>query len=56
MSELFLDSSMLPDNNRVYLVLNIGNKPGEFLTIGSCGHFKGKNPSISLDELKSKLG
>ena len=53
MSELFLDSSMLPDNNGVYLVLNIDNKPGEFLTVGSGGHFKGKDPNISLAELKS---
>jgi hypothetical protein len=53
MSELFLDSSMLPDNNGVYLVLNIDNKPGEFLTIGSGGHFKGKDPNISLADLKS---
>lgn len=53
MSELFLDSSMLPDNNGVYLVLNIDNKPGEFLTVGSGGHFKGKDPNISLTDLKS---
>ena len=53
MSELFLDSSMLPDKNGVYLVLNIDNKPGEFLAVGSGGHFKGKDPNISLEELKS---
>ena len=53
MSELFLDSSMLPDNNGVYLVLNVDNKAGEFLTIGSGGHFKGKDPNISLADLKS---
>lgn len=53
MSELFLDSLMLPDNNGVYLVLNVDNKPGEFLTVGSGGHFKGKDPNISLADLKS---
>lgn len=53
MSELFLDSSMLPDNNGVYLVLNIDNKPGQFLTVGSGGHFKGKDPNITLADLKS---
>lgn len=52
-NELFFDSSMLPDKNGVYLVLNIDNKPGEFLTVGSGGHFKGKDPNISLAELKS---
>jgi GIY-YIG catalytic domain len=53
MSELFLDSSMLPDNGGVYLVLNMNNKPGEFLTVGSGGHFKDKDPNISLADLKS---
>ena len=53
MSDLFLDSSMLPDSNGVYLVLNADNKPGEFLTVGSGGHFKGKNPNVSLAELKA---
>lgn len=53
MSELFLDSSMLPDNNGVYLVLNIDNKAGEFLAVGSGGYFKGKDPNISLADLKS---
>lgn len=53
MSELFLDSSMLPDTNGVYLVLNVDNKSGEFLTIGSGGHFKGKDPNISIAELNS---
>jgi hypothetical protein len=52
MNELFLDNSMLPDTNGVYLVLNIDNKPGEFLTVGSGGHFKGKDPNISLADLK----
>lgn len=52
MRELFLDSSVLPNNNGVYLVLNIDNKPGEFLTVGSGGHFKGKNPNIPLADLK----
>lgn len=54
MNDLFLDSSMLPDSNGVYLVLNDDNKPADFLAIGSGGHFKGKNPNVSLTELKSK--
>jgi hypothetical protein len=52
-SELFIDSSKLPDNNGVYLVLNIDNKPGQFLTVGSGGYFKVKDPNISLADLKS---
>ena len=53
MGDLFLDSSTLPDSNGVYLILNIDNRAGEFLTVGSGGHFKGKNPNVSLEELKS---
>lgn len=53
MSELFLDSSMLPDINGVYIVLNSENKPADFLTIGTGGFFKGKDPNVSLVELKS---
>ena len=53
MSDLFLNSSMLPDSNGVYLVLNTENKPGEFLKVGSGGHFKGKNPNVSLAELNA---
>ena len=32
---------------------DIDNKPGEFLAVGSGGHFKGKDPNISLADLKS---
>lgn len=53
MSELFITSSMLPNSKGVYLVLKIDNKPVEYLPIGSGGHFKGKNPNVSLDELNS---
>jgi hypothetical protein len=52
-SDLFFDSSMLPDDKGVYFVLNVENRPGEFLTIGSGGYFKGKNPNVSLAELRS---
>lgn len=52
-SELFNDNSMLPGMSGVYLVLNLDNKPGEFLTVGSGGHFKGKDPNVSIEMLKS---
>ena len=51
--ELCFNSSILPDCNGVYLILNIDNKPGDFFEVGSGGHFKGKNPNVSLEELKS---
>lgn len=51
--DLFQDSSILPNNYGVYLILYLENKPCEFLTIGSGGHFKGKNPNVSFSDLKS---
>ena len=53
MSELFLDSSSIPDIKGVYLVLHLDKKSPEFLTVGSGGHFKGKNPNVLTTELKS---
>ena len=53
-SDLFMDSSMLPNKKGVYLVLNSENKSGDFLVVGTGGHFKGKNPNISLAELKDR--
>lgn len=53
MQELFVDSSQLPTIKGVYLVLNLDKTPPAFLTTGSGGHFKGRNPNVSLVELKS---
>lgn len=53
MSEMFVDSSILPKSQGVYLILNPDYKSPEFLTVGTCGHFKGKNPNLSIAELES---
>ncbi len=53
MKELFLDCSVLPAIKGVYLVLNLEQEEPKFLTIGSGGHFKGKNPNVSIRELRS---
>ncbi|RPD43452.1 GIY-YIG nuclease family protein [Paracnuella aquatica] len=53
MQQLFNDSSPLPSVKGVYLVLNIDKTPPAFLPVGTGGHFKGKNPNISLAELKA---
>ncbi|MCW3170013.1 hypothetical protein OMO38_15925 [Chryseobacterium sp. 09-1422] len=53
MSELFIDSSSIPKSKGVYLVLNPNFEKAEYLQIGTGGHFKGKNPNVTLDELKS---
>ena len=53
MQELFVDSSQLPAIKGVYLVLNLNKKIPSYLQVGTGGHFKGKNPNISVDELKT---
>lgn len=50
MKDLFADSSSIPKIKGVYLVLNLSQK-GVFLTVGTGGRFKGKNPNVSLSEL-----
>jgi len=52
MTELFFDSSSIPKIKGVYLILNPDYKKAEYLQIGTGGHFKGKNPNVSIDELK----
>jgi hypothetical protein len=52
LEQLFVNSSLIPDIKGVYMILCINNKQPEFLDIGTGGHFKGRNPNISLAELK----
>jgi len=54
MGELFKDNSAIPREKGVYLVLNLNTDPGEFLPVGTGGFFKGKNPNVPIDILKSK--
>lgn len=53
MSELFSDSSAIPNVKGVYLILNPNFEQSEYLQIGTGGHFKGKNPNVSLEQLKN---
>jgi hypothetical protein len=53
MQELFIDSSQLPSIKGVYLILNQSKTLPLFLSVGTGGHFKGKNPNISLAQLTS---
>lgn len=53
MNELFTDSSLIPKIKGLYLVLNPNYKKPEYLQVGTGGYFKGKNPNVSFDELKS---
>lgn len=51
MDELFVDNSSIPRIPGVYLILSL-HKNIEFLTVGSGGFFKGKNPNVPIDKLK----
>lgn len=51
--DLFVDSSMIPAGQGVYLVLNADNWPAEFMAVGTGGYFKGKNPNVSIHELRA---
>lgn len=51
MKELFIDSSDIPKMRGVYLIL-CPIKKVEFLQVGTGGHFKGRNPNISISELQ----
>jgi hypothetical protein len=53
MSELFIDNSSIPKIKGVYLILNPDFTKAEYIKIGTGGHFKGKNPNVSFDELNS---
>lgn len=51
--ELFKDCSSIPKQKGVYLVLRIIEIPCEFLEVGTGGHFKGKNPNVTIQELQA---
>lgn len=52
MRELFIDASLIPKIKGVYLILNPNFQKAEFLEIGTGGHFKGKNPNVSIEKLR----
>ena len=45
--------SMIPAQMGVYVVLRESNTIPKFLAEGTGGFFKGKNPNVSIDELKA---
>jgi hypothetical protein len=53
MQELFVNSSSIPKRMGVYLVLRESKDPIRFLTVGSGGFFKGRNPNVTEEMLKS---
>ena len=45
--------SVIPKQKGIYFVLNQG--PSNFLQNSVGGHFKGKNPTVSINKLKNNL-
>jgi hypothetical protein len=52
LGDLFDNSSIIPDIKGIYMILYNNNNTPEFLITGTGGHFKGKNPNISMQALK----
>lgn len=49
--ELNFDSSVIPDKRGVYFVLIDNPKSASFVIPGTGGHFKGRDPNVSIEEL-----
>jgi hypothetical protein len=52
--EVRADPNLVPKEKGIYLVLYPFHQQPEFLSIGTGGWFKGKNPNVDLATLKSK--
>lgn len=54
LSHVRANPSLIPKEKGVYLILYPYPEPPEFLPVGTGGWFKGQNPNVDLDSLKSK--
>ena len=54
-SELWQDKSSIPKIRGVYLIIDPNFEKIEFLSTGVGGFFKGKDPNVSISELKSNV-
>lgn len=52
-SELRGNTKVMPECSGVYIVIRESDNEPEFLAEGTGGFFKGKNPNVSIDELKA---
>jgi len=52
--DLVADRNILPDVQGVYMVLYFDSMAPAFLTEGTGGHFKGRNPNVPIDILESR--
>jgi len=51
--DLIIDSSQIPTIKGVYFILYVDKKSPSYLQVGTGGHFKGRNPNVSIEKLKS---
>ena len=52
-AQLQADSTAIPRTAGVYMVVYIGGNMPEFLSRGTGGFFKGKDPNVSITELET---
>ncbi len=50
--ELGCSRTAIPEGKGVYMVVRISDAAPKFLTVGTGGHFKGRNPNVSVNELE----
>lgn len=53
-NDLMMNSSSIPKQKGVYLIIRNTKSAPLFLTVGSGGHFKGKNPNIPIQQLEQE--
>lgn len=51
--ELGENKSVIPDSMGVYMVVLPDGFSAEYLTVGTGGHFKDRDPNVSIDELRN---
>lgn len=51
-NELIDDISLIPEKRGVYFILYTNKTNPEFVTVGTGGHFKGRNPNVPINTLK----
>lgn len=53
-AELMKDNASVPKQKGVYMIVRKGNTSPSFLEEGTGGFFKGKNPNVTMSELKKE--
>lgn len=54
-SDLRASSGIIPQSAGIYVVLRVSDNKPQFLGIGTGGHFKGKDPNVSIAELENNI-